>query len=466
MVQAGMDVARLNLSHGNLDSHRQRIEMIREIEQETGHCLGILADLCGPKIRIGRFTTEPVQLNLGQTFTITTRPILGDHTQVSCTYAPLARDVKPGQRIFLADGLIHLEVSSIEGADVHCRVLSGGSLTGGKGLNLPGAHLSTPSLTAKDLQDLEGILPCSIDFIALSFVRTAQDIVDLRKRMKDLGKVVPIVAKIEKPEAIENLDEILKVTDIVMVARGDLGVETSVEAMPMLQKRILFEARKKGVPSIVATQMLESMTVNPQPTRAEATDVANAILDGTDAVMLSGETASGPYPVAAVQTMARIIAVTESQREPGSFMNPCERESVEAEISHAVAELCTHLKVKAIALTTRSGTTAKAMTKYRPQVPILVLVPNEEIARRIKILWGSFPILAPYFKGTLSESSPVITDEERQRICSLFHHLIGSGLITRSDLLCLVSNVPRALGKTFNSLHLVRSGDFDQSLET
>ncbi len=450
LVLAGMDVARLNLSHGTIESHAQMVQRVRDIEQETGRRVGILADLCGPKIRIGKFAEEPVILAPGQTFTLTTRDLLGSGQCVSCTYTNLPQDVKPGHIIFLADGLIQLEVTRVEDQDVHCIVRVPGVLSAGKGLNLPGTQLSTPSLTPKDRKDLEGILRSDIDMVALSFVRGPEDITGLKEAIRSHGKDVPVIAKIEKPEAVERLDEILAVTDVIMVARGDLGVETSVEAMPVLQKTILAKARKFGVPAITATQMLESMTTNPRPTRAEATDVANAVLDGTDAVMLSGETASGKYPVAAVETMARIIQMTET-----GIGNPCPDITlaeasigIEGGTARATAEVARDLGAKAVCVYTRTGSTARVLAKYRPSVPIIALTPNETVARRLKIVWGTYALHHPY------------EEDQDRMVQTLREEVVSMGLLKEDDLVCLVSGWPRKAHGFINTLSIIHLRDY------
>lgn len=445
LILAGMDVARLNMSHGTIESHSRMVQLVRSLEVETGRRVGILADLCGPKIRIGKFAQEPVVLSVGQSFTLTTRDVVGTAECVSCTYTNLPMDVKPGHTIFLADGLIQLEVVKTENQDVHCVVRVPGILSAGKGLNLPGTRLSTPSLTDKDRRDLEGILQTDIDMVALSFVRGPEDITGLKEAINDLGKDVPVIAKIEKPESVERLDEILAVTDVIMVARGDLGVETSVEAMPVLQKTILAKARKYGVPAITATQMLESMTTNPRPTRAEATDVANAVLDGTDAVMLSGETASGKYPVVAVETMARIIQMTEE-----GIGNPCPDisladgpTSVEGVTAKATADVARELGVKAVCVYTRTGSTARVLAKYRPSVPIIALTPNEKVARRLKIVWGTYALHHPH-------------EEDLSRMVrTLREEVVSMGLLNEDDLVCLVSGWPRKAHGFINSLSII-----------
>jgi pyruvate kinase len=311
LVEAGMDVARLNMSHGNHDDHRRRYDLVREASDATGHGVGIIADLQGPKIRLETFKNGKAKLAEGDEFVITTRQVEGDATTCGTTYQGLPGDVSEGDPILVDDGKLRLRVVKVEGEDVTTRVEVGGKVSDHKGLNLPGVAVSVPALSEKDVDDLRWALRTSVDFIALSFVRSASDAEDVRRIMREEGVMLPIIAKIEKPQAIDNLDEVIKAFDAFMVARGDLGVECPLEDVPFLQKRVIEKARRNAKPVIVATQMLESMISNPAPTRAEASDVANAVLDGADAVMLSGETSVGEFPVETVETMARIVASTE-----------------------------------------------------------------------------------------------------------------------------------------------------------
>lgn len=446
MVRAGMDVARLNMSHGEIDGHYARVENIRKASAETGRCVSILADLCGPKIRIGHFKEDHIVLSLGDRFTLTTEDIVGDASRVSCHYKDLPKDVSPGETIYLSDGLIEMKVKEVEGPEVRCEVLTPGILTAGKGLNLPGTRLSTPCITEKDREDLQAILKVDVDYVALSFVRSPDDIRELKDLIQSHGGATRVVAKIEKPEAVNTLSEILDVTDAIMVARGDLGVETSVEAMPVLQKQILLEANRKGVPAITATQMLESMINKPNPTRAEASDVANAILDGTDAVMLSGETAAGEYPVRAVQTMARIAEVTEPQidRWRDRRAREAQTSSVRDGLGQAATQAASRTGARAICAFTRSGSSAFAISKFRPDVPILALTPDESVMRRINLAWGVYP-----FK------SPVVKDAE-EMIEAVRNALLEKAGVRSGDLVCLVFGMPVGVSGQTNTLHLMR----------
>jgi len=390
LMQAGMDVARLNFSHGTHQMHAQSIAMLHAAAAELGKTIGILADLQGPKIRTGALAGGgTVNLRSGQQFVITTAKILGDSTRVSTIFRPLPREVKSGDRILLSDGLIELRVEKVSGQKVICRVVNGGELGEHKGINLPGVKLRVPALTEKDRQDLRFALAHGVDYIAVSFVRRAEDIQLAKSLIRRARKDTPVIAKLEKPEAIENLEEILRISDGVMVARGDLGVEMNPERVPVVQKSIIARAREFRRPVITATQMLESMTQNPRPTRAEASDVANAIFDGSDAVMLSAETASGKYPIEAVSMMARIIQEAEASIQ--EFPRPTSAQE-RLKVAETVAELVCHasreLHMKLIAVFTHSGFTARLVSRYRPLVPIVAFSPVPAIRRRMALLWG------------------------------------------------------------------------------
>ena len=388
-----MDVARLNFSHGSHQDHAQNIATLRKLALELDKTIAIMADLQGPKIRTGVLAGgTPVILRAGQKFTITTAKILGDSTRVNTTFLPLPREVKRGARILLSDGLIELRVQQVRGREVVCVVVNGGALGEHKGINLPGVQLRVPALTPKDRQDLRFALKQGVNYIAVSFVRRPEDVLMAKSLIRGAGFDTPVIAKLEKPEAIENLDAILRAADGVMVARGDLGVEMNPERVPVVQKMIISRAREFRRPVITATQMLESMTENPRPTRAEASDVANAIFDGSDAVMLSAETASGKYPVEAVSMMARIIEEAESSiRE---FPRPSSVQE-KLKVAESVAELVCHasreLHMKLIAVFTHSGFTARLVSRYRPLVPIIAFSPVAETRRRMALIWGVLP---------------------------------------------------------------------------
>ncbi len=392
LLSAGMDVARLNFSHGTHEEHAKSISMLRAAAIEHEKPIAILADLQGPKIRTGPLAGGgPVLLRAGQRFVITTARVLGDSTRVNTVFTPLPKEVHRGNRILLSDGLIELRVEQVRDNQVICEVVNGGSLGEHKGINLPGVKLHVPALTPKDRGDLVFALKHGADYIAVSFVRRPEDVLLAKQLIRRAGKDTPVIAKLEKPEAIENLDAILQAADGVMVARGDLGVEMKPERVPVVQKTIIARAREFRRPVITATQMLESMTENPRPTRAEASDVANAIFDGSDAVMLSGETASGKYPVEAVSMMARIIE--EAEASIREFPRPAPQEQLK--VAETVAELVCHasreLHMKLIAVFTHSGFTARLVSRYRPLVPTVAFSPEAETRRRMALIWGVLP---------------------------------------------------------------------------
>ncbi len=400
LFRNGLDVVRLNFSHGTHDEHRRRLETVRAVSKQLASPVACLQDLSGPKIRTGPLASqEGVKLEAGATFTLTTEDVIGTSERVSTTYHELPKDARPGHRILLDDGLIELKVEQVQVDNVITRVVNGGVLKPRKGINLPGIPLSVASLTPKDREDLELGLSLNVDYMALSFVRSADDIRELKAILADRGRPdIPVIAKIEKPEAVENLTSILDVSDGVMVARGDLGVEMATEEVPTLQKKIIREANRRGRMVITATQMLESMVHNPRPTRAEASDVANAILDGTDAVMLSAETAVGRYPVETVATMARIAEHTEEHKETRPWQSPFEyslidRSSVSRAVAMASCRAADDLAACYVVVFTESGKTARLVSHFRPSRPILAVTPSECTYRRLALLWGVKPIL-------------------------------------------------------------------------
>jgi pyruvate kinase len=389
LADAGVDIFRLNFSHGANDDKARVIDIIRTVAERRKKAIGILADLQGPKIRTGRMENGALPLRKGDSIAITTDEVLGRKGVISTIYKSLPTDVRPGSRILLDDGLIEFRVQSVSGNTVHCTVVEGGILKDLKGINLPGVNVSSPSLTEKDRKDLEFCLEKRVDYIALSFVRKAEDVEDLKRIIQGRGLSIPVVAKIEKPEAIRNFDAILKVTDAIMVARGDLGVEINAEKVPLIQKKIIRACNEAGKPVITATQMLESMILHPRPTRAETSDVANAIIDGTDAVMLSGETASGAYPVEAVKTMVKIACDVERSTlwlTPG--LGPRKGSTVAEAVAEAACHAANAVTAKAIVVFTQSGSTAALIAKYRPHLPIIAFAPSEEIRRRLSLYWG------------------------------------------------------------------------------
>ncbi len=404
LVRAGVDVVRLNFSHGTHEEKLSLIQMIRKISSEERKSLCILGDLQGPKIRTSKLKDhQPVLLKTGGRLTITPRDVPGSASLVGTTFKTLAENVEQGSRILLSDGLIELRVHDVDGADVVCEIINGGMLGENKGINLPGIPVRVPSLTDKDSADLEFALKNGVDAIAVSFVRTAEDVRLVRNRVSAYGSETWIIAKLEKPQAIEHLDAILTVADGIMVARGDLGVEVPPEMVPAIQKHIIRRATEYRKPVITATQMLESMIENPRPTRAEVSDVANAVYDGTDAVMLSGESAVGKYPVETVSMMARIVADAERHIKEQSDYEPRERGSrlsIAETICEATAHAADDLDLRGIALFTESGVTARQLSKYHPSTPIFALSPIEVTINRINLLWGTTPIRCPKVNST------------------------------------------------------------------
>ena len=398
LMLRGMNVARLNFSHGSHQDHARVIRRLRKVARELGRTICILQDLQGPKIRTGRLKDRTaITLQTGQTVTITPQDVSGTDGLISTTYQDLANDVKPGEHILLSDGRIELVVGEVSGNDVICEVLNGGTLGEHQGINLPGTNVSIPSLTPKDEDDLDFGLKHEVDLVAISFVRTADDVVQARRAIVARGGVTPLIAKLEKPQAIDNLDSILDVANGVMVARGDLGVEVAPEKVPLIQKHVIRRALDFRKPVITATQMLESMTENPRPTRAEASDVANAIFDGTDAVMLSGESAAGKYPREAVAMMARIV--TEAEAGLTDPLVPEHRHARHLSIGETICESMAHaardLSIRAIAVFTETANTARILSKYRPAADIYAFTREETVCNRMNLLWGVTPLPCP-----------------------------------------------------------------------
>ncbi|NOH02843.1 MAG: pyruvate kinase [Chloroflexi bacterium] len=411
LIHAGMNVARLNMSHGDADFHRENIRRIRQLAEQLGKPVAILADLQGPKLRVGVMPPEGVPLTPGETLILTTEPIVGGIGRVPVQYERLPESVKPGDRILIDDGLLELKVIGVEGNEIQTQVVTGGVLMSNKGLNLPRAALSIPAITEKDREDLRFALEEQVDWIALSFVRTADEVLELKDTIRELsalGRPTPVIAKIEKPEAIDNIDAIIAAADGIMVARGDLGIEMSTEAVPMVQKTIIHKCNHVGKPVITATQMLDSMIRNPRPTRAEASDVANAILDGSDAIMLSGETAAGKYPVLAVETMARIACETEIAHAalPTRPIAPRPVRTFAEAVAHASVDTAIDLNAAAIIAPTVSGETACTIARFRPHCSIVAVTPSPITQRRLMLVWGVYPILA----GRADNTDQVISD--------------------------------------------------------
>ncbi len=451
LIQKGMNIARLNFSHGNYESHVEVIRTIRSISRTMNLPVGILLDLQGPKIRVGKLVDgKPVRLKRKNDFAITAHPIAGTAEMVSTTYSDLSKDVKIGDTILLDDGLIKLQVSSIKKDTVHCMVINGGYLKENKGINLPGINVSAPSLTEKDKRDVNFGIKNGVDFFALSFVRTAQDLDLIKVLLQKQGIYIPIIAKIEKPEAVQNLDSILAAADGVMVARGDLGVELSPELVPAIQKQIIYSAHRKNKPVITATQMLETMSTNPIPTRAEASDVANAILDGTDAVMLSGETASGRYPSRALGMMAKIAA----QIEASSFMkyninfDPDPEDLVPHAIARSAVNILQEINAKCIVVFSISGSTSKQISKQRPSKPVYAFSSRKDTYQRLSLLWGISPMYIP----NIGDMQKLIRGSENL--------LLEKNCVKNGDLIVLVCGLGLTKGST-NVIKIHRVGQED-----
>jgi pyruvate kinase len=449
LMRAGMDVARLNFSHGTHEEHARTIKRLREASARLSKPIGILADLQGPKIRTGALVDgRPIQLHAGQLFTISARDFPGTSAGVSTTYKRLPRDVSPGDRILLGDGLIELRVLSTTSNSVVCKVINGGELGEHKGINLPGVKLRIPAVTARDRADLAFALRHGANFIAVSFVRRAKDVLLAKSMIARARKNVPIIAKLEKPEAIENLDSILSVADGVMVARGDLGVEMSPEKVPVIQKLIIAKACEARLPVITATQMLESMTQNPRPTRAEASDVANAVFDGSDALMLSAETAAGAYPIEAVEMMDRIIREAESSNSQVLRPRPAQfniAETAAELICHASEEL--HMRV--IAVFTETGSTGRLISKHRPRPPIVAFSTIQETRRRLSLCWG----VVPRTIAKVQDIEELVLVTEKR--------LLEEKLVKRGDVVGIVAGTPLFVGGTTNFMkfHVIGSKD-------
>ena len=437
LLASGMDIARLNFSHGTHEEHGAVLATVRDAAARTGAPVSVLQDLQGPKIRIGEIGVPSIDLRKGETLVITTEPIVGTPGRVSTTYAALAADVRPGADILLDDGKLRLTVRRVTGADVECEVVVGGKLSSHKGINLPGVAVSAPSLTEKDVADLEFGLAQGVDYVALSFVRTGDDMRELRAAIaarRPAGERPLIIAKIEKPQAIANIDEIIGVADGVMVARGDLGVELPTEDVPMLQKMIIGRCNSAGKPVIVATQMLESMIESPRPTRAEASDVANAVLDGGDAVMLSGETSVGKYPVEAVRIMGRIIRKVESEM-PGRRRVAAETKAGIADrhdaLGRSACMLAEQMRAAAIVTVTNSGQTARVIARYRPDPPVIAVTDSARTLRSLAVVWG--------VRGMVVENLGVDSDSSLARVQE---KLLAEGVVRRGEYVVLLAGQP------------------------
>jgi pyruvate kinase len=447
LVDAGMDVARLNMSHGSYSDHERAYELVRKASDESGHGVGIVADLQGPKIRLGRFAHGPVELEEGARFTITTRDVPGDGDICSTTYDGLPGDVEVGDPVLIDDGKVRLEVTAVKGTEVTTRVVVGGTVSDNKGINLPGVAVSVPALSEKDKEDLRFALHLTVDFIALSFVRSAKDVEDVRTIMEEEGIFLPVVAKIEKPQAIEKLDEIIKAFDGFMVARGDLGVECPLEDVPMIQARVVDLARRNAKPVIVATQMLESMMTNPRPTRAEASDVANALLDGADAVMLSGETSVGAYPIETVRTMARILESTERSGMHRMAQIDWQPRTKGGVIAKAATEVAERVGARYLVAFTQSGDSARRLSRHRGDIPILAFTPLASVRSQLSLSWGI---------ETFKVSPVEHTDEMVKQVDEA---LLKIGRVTDGDLVVIIAGSPPGIPGSTNALRVHRMGD-------
>ncbi|WP_106586727.1 pyruvate kinase [Murinocardiopsis flavida] len=447
LVAAGLDVARLNLSHGSYEDHRASYDNVRTASAESGRSVGILADLQGPKIRLGRFADGPHELHPGDEFTITVDDIQGDRHRVSTTYKGLPGDVRPGDRVLIDDGRVVLECVKTTSTDVHTRCIIGGKVSNNKGLNLPGVSVSVPALTEKDEEDLRWALRQGVDMVALSFVRSPSDAEEVHRIMDEIGVRLPLIAKIEKPQAVERLQDIIEVFDGVMVARGDLGVELPLENVPMVQKRAIERCRNKAKPVIVATQMLESMISSPRPTRAEASDVANAVLDGADAVMLSGETSVGEFPVETVETMSRIVAAAEEESLRASHVLNRVPETTGGAIARAAAEVGATVGARALVAFTQSGETARRLARYRSPIPLIAFTTVDSTRNQLSLTWGAETHCVPWVSHT---------DEMVRQVES---DLLEMGRYQKGDKVVVVAGSPPGTAGSTNSLRVHRLGD-------
>ncbi|AZA11721.1 pyruvate kinase [Corynebacterium gerontici] len=445
LVEAGMNVARMNMSHGDHADHEQNYKWVREATDNTGKAVGILADLQGPKIRLGRFTDGATVWEEGEIVRITVEDVEGTHDRVSTTYKNLAKDAKTGDRLLVDDGKVALECVDVEGNDVVCRVVEGGPVSNNKGVSLPGMDISVPALSEKDIRDLRFAINLGVDIIALSFVRSAADVELVHQIMDEEGRRLPVIAKLEKPEAVDGLESIVLAFDGIMIARGDLGVECPLEQVPLFQKRAIQIARENAKPVIVATQMLDSMIENLRPTRAEASDVANAVLDGADAVMLSGETSVGIDPQNTVRTMSRIVSYAEVDgRVPDLAHIPRTKRGV---ISYSARDIAERLNAKAIVAFTTSGDTAKRIARLHSHLPLLVFTPNQAVRSQLALTWGAETFLTPEVKDT---------DE---MLAQIDEQLLAMDRYHRDDMIVLVAGTPPGVSGNTNMIHVHLLGE-------
>lgn len=446
LVRDGMDVARLNFSHGDYPDHEQNYRWVREATDETGHAVGILADLQGPKIRLGRFEGDgKTYWETGETVRITVDEIEGTHDRVSTTYKQLAQDAKPGDRLLVDDGKVGLVCTEVDGNDVVCRVTEGGPVSNNKGVSLPGMDISVPALSEKDKADLRFALELGVDIIALSFVRSPADVEQVHEIMDEVGRRVPVVAKLEKPEAVDALESVILAFDAVMVARGDLGVEIPLEQVPAVQKRVIQIARENAKPVIVATQMLDSMIENSRPTRAEASDVANAVLDGADAVMLSGETSVGVDPHNVVRTMSRIVRSAETMGNvPPLNHIPRTKRGV---VSYSANDIADRLNARAIVTFTTSGDTARRVARLHPELPLLVFTPVQQVRSQLAMTWGAETFLCEQVHST----DDMIKVVDRQ--------LLAMEQYNEGDTMVVVAGTPPGVAGTTNTILVHQLGE-------
>jgi pyruvate kinase len=444
LVEHGMNVARLNFSHGSHREHGEKIQVIRGVSEELDRPVAILQDLAGPKIRVGEVPKPGIRLEVGQSFTLTTSNVRGTHERVSVSYPSLPDEVEPGDRILLADGSIELVVHRKTSSEVFCEVVTGGLLTSHKGLNLPTGTIRAAAFTDVDRKDLIFGLEHGVDLVAQSFVRTADELLEVKEFIRRRKGDTPVIAKIERHEALDSIDEIIEAADGIMVARGDLGVEIPLEDVPVIQKMLIHKANGAGKPVITATQMLRSMVSSPRPTRAEATDVANAVLDGTDAVMLSEETATGEYPVEAVQFMTRIIRSAESDFPHERYLQLMPRKEIPDSVAHAACVLANHLDASAVVAPTRSGKTAMHISRFRPRQPIIALSPDANVVRRLTLFWGCLPRVVP---------EPTDTDD---MIESSARHALKTGYVSRDDLVIMTAGHPVGVAGSTNMVRVKR----------
>jgi pyruvate kinase len=447
MVEAGMDVARLNMSHGSHEDADRRYHMVRQAGDETRRAVAVLADLQGPKIRTGRFASGPIQLEEGDRFTITTRDVPGDRHEVGTTFQGLPRDVKVGDELLLDDGKLVLTAVEVTDTDVVTEVVIGGELSDNKGINLPGTAVSVPALSEKDAEDLRWALRTRVDFIALSFVRSAADVEDVHRIMDEEGVHLPVIAKIEKPQAVQNLHEIVDAFDGIMVARGDLGVELPLEEVPLVQKRAVEIARRNAKPVIVATQVLDSMITNPRPTRAETSDCANAVLDGADAIMLSGETSVGKWPIKAIETMATIIEHSEDHGLDRIQPLGTLPHTTGGAVTRAAAEIANLLDVKCMITFTQTGDSARRMARLRSSIPMLAFTPEPATRSQLAMTWGVETFLTPLVEHT--DDMVLQVDEA----------LLEEKRLEPGDLVVIVAGSPPGTPGATNALRLHRVGD-------